>query len=153
MQTNIDIMPQLRLAGKEYKLDDVSCAKEVRRKFLERFTDVDLKDLGSFCGLRQYNALDGTYKYFLGFEISDSDFIRQRDLDIFEIEETLYLEIPIDDEDSLEEGYKYAYEDFFPNKKYFHSLNPDLEFFQYDYEKKEIGNVSLYISLMENVHA
>lgn len=153
MQINIDNQPGIRLAGRAYKLENGSDAKEVRRKFLEEFKDLDLKDLGSFCGLRQYNALDGTFDYFLGFEISDPDFIKEWSLEIYEIEESLYLEVPVDGEDGIEEGYKYTYEEFFPNKKYFHSLDPDLEFFQYDGKKREIGNVSLYISLMENIHA
>lgn len=153
MQVNIDKKPGFRLAGKEYNLGNASDAKEVREKFLDEFKGYDIKELGSFCGLRQYNALDGTYKYFLGFEISDPDFIKEKNLELVEIEESLYLELPLDSLDGLMEAYRYTYEEFFPNKKYFHALGPDIEFFQYDDESKEIGNINLYISLMENPHA
>lgn len=150
MQVNVDKKPGFRLAGREYKLNNANDAKDVRKNFLEEFKDYDIKELGSFCGLKQYNALDGTYKYFLGFEISDPDFISEKNLDLVEIEESLYLEVPVDGEEGLSEGYRYTYEDFFPNKKYYHALGPDIEFFQYDDECKKIGNVELYISLMEN---
>lgn len=124
MQINVDNQPGLRLAGRAYKLENASDAKEVRRKFLEEFKDLDLKDLGSFCGLRQYNALDGTFDYFLGFEISDPDFIKEWSLEVYEIEESLYLEVPIDGEDGLDEGYRYTYEEFFPKQKVFSFPKP-----------------------------
>ena len=153
MQVNIDKKPGFRLAGKEYNLENANDAKNVRENFLKEFKDYDVKSLGSFCGLRQYNALDGTYKYFLGFEISDPDFIKEKNLDLVEIEESLYLEVPVDGEDGLSEGYRYTYEEFFPNKKYFHGLSPDIEFYQYDNQSKKIADVNLYISLMANPHA
>lgn len=152
MQITVNNQPGLRLAGKTYKLEDIGQAGKIRKKFLDEFNDVDLGELGSFCGLRKYNALDGTYDYFLGFETSDKDFIKQRSLEIYETDESLYLEVPVGSEDLLEEGYRYTYEEFFPNKKYFHSLGPDVEFFQYDNQKKAIANVGLYISLMENIN-
>ena len=152
MQVNIDKKAGFRVAGKAYTLDSKDQAKNIRKEFLEEFTSDDLKDLGSFCALRLYNAKDDNYNYFLGFEIADNDFIENHDLEIKEVEESLYLEVPVEGEGGLDKAYEYTYEEFFPNKKYFHSLGPDIEFYQYDHKKKAVGNVSLFIAVMKNPH-
>ncbi len=151
MQVEIDKKPALKIAGRAFEINNRKDARDIRQRFFEEYEDRCLKDLGAGYGLMEYDALHQIYKYFIGFEISDQDLIDELGFDIKEIAESLYLEIPIDGFD-LEEGYSYTYEEFFPNKKYFHNIGPDVEYFQYDDSENEIGNVSLNISLMENPH-
>lgn len=152
MDTNIDQKSALKLKGKSYKIKNRDEALAIRNEFIKTYIDSKLVDLESFCGLMQYNAMDDSYTYFLGFEIADNEILDDFDFIDREIDQSLYLEIFLNEEESLEDAYKYVYEEFFPNKKYFHNLSSDVEFYQYDMENKRIGNSELYISLMKNPH-
>ncbi len=152
MDTNIDKKSAIKLKGKSYKIKNRDEALAIRNEFIKTYIDSKLVDLESFCGLMQYNAMDDSYTYFLGFEIADNEILDDLDFIDREIDQSLYLEIFLNEEESLEDAYKYVYEEFFPNKKYFHNLSSDVEFYQYDMENKRIGNSELYISLMKNPH-
>lgn len=152
MQVNVDKKQAFKIAGKPYKLSDRAEAVEYKKEFYENYRERVLEDLGAFYGLMTYNALDQSYDYFLGFELNDQEIIDELELEIREVDESYYLEVPIENED-LEEGYRYTYQEFFPNKKYFHGIGPDVEFYQYDENKNEIGNVELYICLKLNPNA
>lgn len=152
MDTNIDQKSALKLKGKSYKIKNRDEALAIRNEFIKTYIDSKLVDLESFCGLMQYNAMDDSYTYFLGFEIADNEILDDLDFIDRQIDQSLYLEIFLNEEESLEDAYKYVYEEFFPNKKYFHNLSSDVEYYQYDMENKRIGNAELYISLMKNPH-
>lgn len=152
MDTNIDQKSALKLKGKSYKIKNRDEALAIRNEFIKTYIDSKLVDLESFCGLMQYNAIDDSYTYFLGFEIADNEILDDLDFIDRQIDQSLYLEIFLNEKESLEDAYKYVYEEFFPNKKYFHNLSSDVEFYQYDMENKRIGNYELFISLMKNPH-
>lgn len=152
MQVNIDTKQALRLAGKAFKLTDKSEAGPIRDDFLKTYQYDLLDELEAAYGLLQYNAIDQSYDYFLGFELADETIIADKGFEIREIDPSLYLELPVEGMDGLAEAYHYTYEEFFPNKKYFHGLGPDVEFYQYDSKQKAIGNVELYICLKKNPH-
>ncbi|WP_099321186.1 GyrI-like domain-containing protein [Anaerococcus sp. Marseille-P3625] len=152
MDTNIDKKSAIKLKGKSFKIKNRDEALAIRNDFVKSYIDSKLVDLESFCGLMQYDAMDDSYTYFLGFEIADNEILDDLDFIDRQIDQSLYLEIFLNEEESLEDAYRYAYEEFFPNKKYFHNLSSDVEFYQYDMENKRIGNSELYISLMKNPH-
>lgn len=152
MQINIDKKPGFKISGKSFTINNREESEKLREEFLEDFKEKGLEEFGAMFALMEYDAINQDYKYFLGFETSDEDFINENNLEVREVEESLYLEVPVENSD-LESGYKYTYEEFFPNKKYFHNIGPDIEFYQYDQENEKIGNVELYIALKENPHA
>ena len=151
MESNIDKKPGFKLAGLFYKIDKRDKAAAIRKDFCDKYWEKGLRDFGAFTGLMTYNALDNSYEYFLGFEISDESVIDDLDFEIRQVDEALYYEALVDGLD-LESSYKYVYEKFFPNKKYFHGLGPDVEFYQFDEANNEIGKAELYICLRENPH-
>ena len=139
MQVKVDKKLAFKIVGKTYTLESREQAKDIRDKFLEENKEI-LKDQDTLFGLMEYNALDQNYK-----DLTDkNDFIS------YEVPEGEYLEVPVDSEDGLKEGYRYTYEDYFPNKKYFHGIGPDVEAYKYD---NGIKDVKLFISLKENPHA
>lgn len=152
MNTNIDKKPGFKIAGLAYTLNERAEAEAVRNEFFYNYKDRGLEDFGAFFGLMEYNALEAQYNYFLGFELSDQEIIDDLGFEVREVAESLYLEIDLDDK-SLDEAYDYTYEKFFPNKRYFHGLGPDVEFYQYNESDNEIGHVELYICLKINPHA
>ena len=151
MNTNIDKKPGFKIAGLAYTLNDRNESKAIRDKFLNEYKNKGIEDFGSFYGLMEFNALEQNYNYFLGFELADKEVIDDLDFNLREIPESYYLELDIEDE-NLGEAYDYTYQKFFPNKKYFHGLGPDVEFYQYDQKDEKIGNVCLYICLKLNPH-
>ena len=152
MELNIDKKPGFKVAGLSYKLEQRSEAEAIRKDYCDKYCDRGLREFGAFTGLMTYNALEDSYEYFLGFEISDQEVIDDLDFEVREVEEALYYEAIVEGLD-LESSYEYVYEKFFPNKKYFHGLGPDIEFYQFDETNNEIGKAELYICVMENPHA
>lgn len=152
MQVKVDKKLAFKIAGKSFKIDSREDAGEIRDDFLKTYRDI-LKEHGAAFGLMEYNALDQDYNYFIGFEISDKETIDKNKFLVYEIPEASYLEVPVEGEDGLKEGYRYTYEEYFPNKKYFHGLGADIEFYQYDETTDNIGNVKLFILLRENPNA
>ena len=151
MNTIIDKRNSLKIAGRSFTIKDREDAKPIRDEFLNKYKSL-LEDLGSAYGLIEYNAIDKSYSYFLGFELSDLAIIEENGFRTYELGEDVYLEVPVEDA-NLKEAYRYTYKDFFPNKKYFHGLGPDIEFYQYDLENDQLGNFKLFILLKENLHA
>lgn len=148
MEVNIDQELAFKIAGKDYIIKDRSRAQNIRDEFIGEFKDI-LREHGACYGFLEYNALEQNYKYILGFELSDDCIIKNNNFTTYKLKKNPYLEVNIEDKD-LENGYKYAYESFFPNKKYFHGLGPDVEFFQYDRQNDDIGQIKLFIALKEN---
>lgn len=151
MELNIDKKPSFRIAGLSYQIKKRTEADALRKEFFNSYKDRGLEEFGAFYGLMAYNAIANAYDYFLGFEIADQEVIDDLGFEVREIAESLYY-MPIVEGIDLESSYQYVYEKFFPNKKYFHGLGPDIEFYQYDEGKDEIGKAELYICLMENPH-
>ena len=149
MQVKVDKKLAFKIAGQSFTIKSREQAKDIRDKFLEENKDI-LKDQDTFFGLMEYNALDQNYKYFLGFKIKDKSLFDKNKFISYEVPEGEYLEVPVDSEDGLKEGYRYTYEEYFPNKKYFHGIGPDIEAYKYD---NGIKDVKLFISLKENPHA
>lgn len=152
MQVNVDKKLAFKIAGQSFTLRDRSEANDIRSSFLKDYKDI-LKEHGSAFALMEYNALEQNYNYFIGFEIADKDIIKENNFISYDVGESEYLEVPVENVEGLKEGYRYTYEDYFPNKKYFHGLGPDIEFYQYDETSDDIANVKLFICLRKNPHA
>lgn len=148
MEVNIDQELAFKIAGKDYIIKDLIQAQNIRDEFIGEFKDI-LREHGACYGFLEYNALEQNYKYILGFELSDDCIIKNNGFTTYKLDKNPYLEVNIEDKD-LEAGYKYVYKSFFPNKKYFHGLGPDVEFFQYDRQNDDIGQIKLFIALKEN---
>lgn len=151
MQVNVEKKQALKIAGRSFNIKNRSDAKPIRDEFLNKYKPI-LKELGAASGFLEYNAIDNSYGYFIGFELSDEDIISENRFRTYEVEESLYLELPVEGQ-NLEEAYRYTYEDYFPNKKYFHGLGPDIEFYQFDSKEDKLGNIKLFICIKENPHA
>ena len=152
MQVNVDRKLAFKIAGKGFTIKNREDVSEIRLSFLKEYKNI-LKEHGAAYGLMEYNALEQNYNYFIGFEIADKDTINQNDFIVYEVEESDYLEVPVESLDGLKEGYIYTYKEYFPNKKYFHGLGPDIEFYQYDQDNDSIASAKLFICLRENPHA
>lgn len=152
MQVNVDKKLDFKIAGQSFTIKSREDAEDIKKEFLKEYEEL-IKSFGSAFGLMEYNAIDQNYNYFIGFEICDPDLIENNNFIINEIPESTYLEVPVDTDGGIKEAYRYTYEDYFPNKKYFHGLGPDIEFYQYDEENNSIGNTKLFICLRENPHA
>lgn len=151
MQVNVEKKQALKIAGRSFNIKNRSDAKPIRDEFLNKYKPI-LKELGAAFGFLEYNAIDNSYGYFIGFELSDDDIISENRFRTYEVEESLYIELPVEGQ-NLEEAYRYTYEDYFPNKKYFHGLGPDIEFYQFDSKEDKLGNIKLFICIKENPHA
>mgnify|MGYP000115115591 CR=1 FL=1 len=151
MQVNVDKKQALKIAVRSFEICKRNEAKPIRDEFLSKYKNI-LKELGSAFGLLEYNAIDKSYIYSVGFELSDDNLIKENRFRTYELDESIYLEVGVDGE-NLEEAYDYVYKEYFPNKKYFHGLGPDIEFYQYDIKEDKIGNMKLFICLKENPHA
>lgn len=150
MQVNIYNKENFKIKGKSFVIKNRNEAKEIRQEFFKKYEQV-LKDIGSAYGLMEYNALEQNYNYFLGFKASDKNLPDEDEFISYDIAKAPYLEVEVNGEDGLDEGYDYVYHEFFPNKKYFHGLGPDIEFYKYD--QSNISDVKLYICLKENPHS
>ena len=152
MQVNVDKKLGFKIAGKAFKIDKREDANLIRDSFLNEHKEI-LKEHGAAFGLMEYNALDQNYNYFIGFEVSDRETIEKNNFLVYEIPGSYYLEVAVEGLDGLKDAYSYTYKEYFPNKKYFHGLGPDIEFYQYDESTDSIGNVKLFILLRENPNA
>lgn len=152
MQVNVDKKLGFKIAGKAFKIDKREDAHQIRDSFLNEYRQI-LKEHGAAFGLMEYNALDQNYNYFIGFEVSDRETIEKNNFLVYEIPGSYYLEVAVEGLDGLNDAYSYTYEEYFPNKKYFHGLGADIEFYQYDESTDSIGNVKLFILLRENPNA
>lgn len=152
MQVNVDKKLGFKIAGKSFKIDKREDAHQIGDSFLNEYRQI-LKEHGAAFGLMEYNALDQNYNYFIGFEVSDRETIEKNNFLVYEIPGSYYLEVAVEGLDGLKDAYSYTYEEYFPNKKYFHGLGADIEFYQYDESTDSIGNVKLFILLRENPNA
>lgn len=148
MRVNVVKKQALKIAVRSFELENRNEAKAIRDEFLSKYKKL-LREVGSAFALMEYNAIDQSYIYSIGFKLSDNSLVKESGFRIYELDESTYLEVDVSGE-NLEEAYNYVYKEYFPNKRYFHGLGADIEFYQYNSDEDKIANIKLFICLKEN---